>query len=174
MNAHRHVFLSAFAAVLLLLSACNGGRQQTKSFVNVLTADDSVNIAMGQWVLTKFHSDKLSLDINYPSFLQHQDVPEEMGLQEVFVWEDVSISIDVDSMNSDHVSGGQMMMNMGAELLEATDRYSIHLGYEGDWEYYGKVIDDSLRLVSVILRYSPDHTEAMEPLRAWVHEYDTK
>ena len=64
------------------------------------------------------------------------------------------------------------MMGMGAELLDSGDDYSIHEGQDDEWEYYGKVIDsDSLREVTVILRYHPDHTEAVEPLKEWVKDF---
>ena len=63
------------------------------------------------------------------------------------------------------------MMGMGAELLEAGDNYSLHTGQDGDLEYYGKVIEDSTRFVTVILRYDPRHTEAVEPLRQLVRDF---
>jgi hypothetical protein len=62
-------------------------------------------------------------------------------------------------------------MGMGAELLEAGDNYSIHTGQEGDFEYYAKVIDDSTRLITIILRYLPDRTSSTEALRQYVHDY---
>ncbi len=60
---------------------------------------------------------------------------------------------------------------MGAELLEAGDDYSIHTGQDGNLEYYSKVLDDSLRFITVILRYDPSHAEAVEPLKELVRNY---
>ena len=68
-------------------------------------------------------------------------------------------------------SPGQDMIGMGAELLEAGDDYSIHTGQDGDLEYYSKVLDDSLRFITVILRYNPSHAEAVEPLKELVRNY---
>ena len=160
-------------ALLTLLSLAGCGGQQSRSYSTALTSDDSLSIAMGDWVLTKYHSDKLSLDIFYPSFLDRQELPAEDGLQEFFLWQDVSISVIVDSLSGMMRSTGQQMMGMGAELLESGDDYSIHEGQDEEWEYYGKVINsDSLREVTVILRYNPDHVDAVEPLREWVKDYE--
>lgn len=56
---------SIFGAVLTIvmgwgLGSC-GSKQQPKSYVSVLTSDDSMIIQMGQWDLIKYHSDKLGL-----------------------------------------------------------------------------------------------------------------
>ena len=91
---------------------------------------------------------------------------------EVFMTDDVSLSFMVKHLNDEFLrSPGQTMTGMGAELLEAGDDYSIHIGQDGDLEYYGKVIEDSTRFITVILRYDPRHTEAVEPLRQLVHDY---
>lgn len=157
---------------LLLFSACTEGRQQ-RSFVNELTSDDSLTIGMGDWNLTKYHSDKLAMDIYYPSFLVRQELSADNGLQELFMWQDVSISVMIDSLSGMMRSAGQQMMSMGAELVEVGDDYSIHEGQDEQWEYYGKVIDsDSLRQVTVVLRFNPDNVEAVEPLKEWVREFD--
>jgi len=155
----------------LLFCAC-GGRQQLKSFNNVITADDSLNIELSKSTLMKYHSDKLGLDIEYPDYLRHQYL--EDGQMEVFFNDDLSLSF----MEQQLYKGadifrtpGQQFMGMGAELLEAGDDYSIHTGQEGDFEYYAKVIDDSTRLVTIILRYLPDRAEAVEYLRQYVHDY---
>ena len=164
-----------FAAILfiLLLSAC-GGQQQPKAYVSELTSDDSLTIRMGQWDLTRYHSEKLGMDINYPSFLYHQEMPSETS-QELFVAEDVSISVIVDSLQGMNYSAGQQMMGMGADLVDVGDDYSILTGMEEKWEYYGKVIDvDSTRVVTVMLRYFPEHGEAVEPIREWVNNFDVK
>ncbi len=156
----------------ILLTACGG--QQTKSFSSELTSSDSVTIKMGQWNLIKFHSKKLGIDINYPSFLYYQELPSETA-QEVFMADDVSISVMADSMRGIGYSAGQRMMGMGADLVDVGDNYSIHTGVDEEWEYYGKVIDDdSVRIVTVMLRYYPEHAEAMEPLREWVDNYKIK
>ena len=163
--------LTSLSLLALLLAACGSG-QQPHAYSTELTSDDSLSISRGDWVLTKYHSDKLSLDIFYPSFLERQDIPTEDGLQELFLWQDVSVSVIVDSLSGLSRSSGQMMMGMGAELLDSGDDYSIHEGQDDEWEYYGKVIDsDSLREVTVILRYHPDHTEAVEPLKEWVKDF---
>ena len=163
----------ALLSLVLLMAACSGG-QQPRSYVAELTSDDSMTIRLGQWDLTRFHSDKLGLDINYPSFLYHQDLPEEPG-QELFMYEDISISVVVDSLKGMTRSASQQMMNMGADLVESGDDYSIQEGSEQDWDYYGKVMDDdTLRVVTIMLRYAPHHSEAVAPLRDWVRDFKLK
>ena len=158
---------------LSLLVSC-GNTQQPKAYTSELTSDDSLLIRMGQWDLTRFHSDKLGMDINYPSFLYHQELPSETS-QEMFIAEDVSISVIVDSLTGMNYSAGQQMMGMGADLVDVGEDYSILSGMEEKWEYYGKVIDiDSTRVVTVMLRYFPEHGEAVEPLREWVNEFRVK
>jgi len=163
----------ALLSLVLLMTACSGG-QQPRSYVAELTSDDSMTIRLGQWDLTRYHSDKLGLDINYPSFLYHQDLPEEPG-QELFMYEDISISVVVDSLKGMTRSASQQMMNMGADLVESGDDYSIQEGSEQDWDYYGKVMDDdTLRIVTIMLRYAPHHSEAVAPLRDWVRDFKLK
>ena len=158
---------------LSLLVSC-GNTQQPKAYTSELTSDDSLLIRMGQWDLTRFHSDKLGMDINYPSFLYHQELPSETS-QEMFVAEDVSISIIVDSLTGMNYSAGQQLMGMGADLVDVGDNYSILTGAEETWDYYGKVIDsDSLRQVTVMLRYYPEHEDAVELLKEWVRGYEVK
>ena len=158
---------------LTLLASC-GNSPQPKAFTSELTSDDSLTIRMGMWGLTRFHSDKLGMDINYPSFLFHQEMPSETS-QEFFVAEDVSISVIVDSLTGMNYSAGQQMMGMGADLVDVGDNYSILMGAEDKWDYYGKVIDvDSTRVVTVMLRYYPEHSEAVEPIREWVNNFDAK
>ena len=164
-----------FASILglTLLASC-GNSPQSKAFTSELTSDDSLTIRMGMWGLTRFHSDKLGMDINYPSFLYHQEMPSETS-QELFVAEDVSISIIVDSLTGMNYSAGQQMMGMGADLVDVGDNYSILMGAEDKWDYYGKVIDvDSTRVVTVMLRYYPEHSEAVEPIREWVNNFEAK
>ena len=157
----------------LLVVAC-GGQQQPKAYVSELTSDDSLTIRMGQWDLTRYHSDKLGMDINYPSFLYHQEMPSETS-QELFVADDVSISVIVDSLTGMNYSAGQQMMGMGADLVDVGDDYSILAGMEEKWEYYSKVIDvDSTRVVTILLRYYPEHGEAVEPIREWVSNFEVK
>ena len=95
--------------------------------------------------------------------------------QELFVADDVSISVIVDSLNGMNYSAGQQMMGMGADLVDVGDNYSILTGSEDKWDYYGKVIDvDSTRVVTVMLRYYPEHSEAVEPIREWVNNFDAR
>ena len=115
---------SFFAILLLILLASCGNTQQPKAYTSVLTSDDSLTIRMGQWDLTRYHSDKLGMDINYPSFLYHQELPSETS-QEMFVAEDVSISVIVDSLTGMSYSAGQQLMGMGADLVDVGDNYSI-------------------------------------------------
>ena len=158
---------------LLLLASC-GGQQQPKAYVSELTSDDSLTIRMGMWDLTRYYSEKLGMDIKYPSFLYHQEMPSETS-QEFFVSEDVSISVIVDSLTGFNYSAGQQMMGMGADLVDVGDNYSILTGMEEKWEYYGKVIDvDSIRVVTVMLRYFPEHAEAVEPIREWVNNFEVR
>jgi len=157
--------------LMMAITGCNG-KQHPKAYSNVLSSADSMLIKMGQWDLVKFHSDKLGMDINYPSFLYHQELPSETS-QEVFISDDISISVIVDSLTGMNYSAGQQMMGMGADLVESTDRYSIQTGVDDKWEYYGKVIDDdTIRTVTVMLRYYPEHADAAEALREWVRNFD--
>ena len=164
----------AFTIIAMMLLGSCGGKQQPKSYVSELTSDDSMIIRMGQWDLIKYHSDKLGLDINYPSFLYHQELPSETS-QEIFIKDDISISVIVDSLTGMNYSAGQQMMGMGADLVEVGDNYSIMTGSDENWDYYGKVIDDdTIRMVTVMLRYDPSHEEAVEALREWVNNYNVK
>ena len=53
--------------------------------------------------------------------------------------------------------------------------FCILTGSEDKWDYYGKVIDvDSTRVVTVMLRYYPEHSEAVEPIREWVNNFDAR
>lgn len=163
-------------AILLaaaFLGSC-GGRQQPRAYVSELTSDDSMTIRMGQWQLMRYHSQRLGFDINYPSFLVHQELPDEVGSQEIFMMDDISISIMTESTDSMLRSPSQQLMGMGADLTEVTDRYSIQEGADEEWEYFGKVIDDSTRLITVMLRYYPEHTDAVEPLKEWVRAFDVR
>ena len=157
----------------VLLGSC-GGQPQPRAYTSELTSDDSMTIRMGQWNLMKYHSQRLGFDIDYPSFLVHQELPDEVGMQELFMMDDISISVMTENVDSMLRSPGQQMMGMGADLTEVTDRYSIQEGVDDKWEYYGKVIDDSARLITVMLRYYPEHTEAVEPLKEWVRAFDVK
>ena len=160
--------------ICLWLAACGSSEQQPKGYVSELTSDDSLTIRLGQWELTRFHSDKLGMEINYPSFLYHQALPGET-CQEVFIRDDISISVIVDSLMGMNYSAGQQMMGMGADLVEVGDDYSILTGADENWDYYGKVIDDdSTRVVTIMLRYSPNHDEAVDPLREWVDNFKIK
>lgn len=166
--------IAAFSLVLTMLMGSCGGKQQPKSYVSELTSDDSMLIQMGQWDLIKYHSDKLGLDINYPSFLYHQELPSETS-QEIFIKDDISISVIVDSLTGMNYSAGQQMMGMGADLVEVGDNYSILSGADENWDYYGKVIDDdTIRVITVMLRFNPKHDEAVEPLREWVNQYNIR
>ena len=155
--------------IIVLAVAC-GNRQQLKSFNNVMTGDDSLAIELGNSDTILYHSDPLGIDISYPSYLRHQYLADDQ--MEVFMTDDVSLSFMVEHFDNEFLrSPGQTMMGMGAELLEAGDNYSLHTGQDGDLEYYGKVIEDSTRFVTVILRYDPRHTEAVEPLRQLVRDF---
>ena len=144
----------------LMMTGCWGG-QQPKAYSSQLTSSDSMSIQMGNYTLMKYHSDRLGFDINYPSFLYRQDVMD-----------DISVSFMVDSLKNALRTSGQTLMAMGADLVDVGDDYSIHDGQDDKWEYYSKVINsDSLRQVTIILRYYPEHSEAMEPLKEWVRDF---
>ncbi len=163
-------YLSTLLLFCLFMSC--GNRQQLKSFNNVMTGDDSLAIELGNSNIIQYHSDDLDLDINYPSYLRHQYLAGDQ--MEVFMTDDVSLSFMVqDLQKGDDIfrTPGQQLMGMGAELIEAGDNYSIHQGTEGELDYYGKVIDDSTRFITVILRYNPHQAEAAEPLRQLVRDY---
>ena len=160
--------LYVLALLLMTLTACK--QQASKAYITNLDSNDSLSIALGNSKMTNYHSERLGLDIAYPSFLRHQYLEEDQ--MEVFMTDDVSLSFMVKHLNDEFLrSPGQTMTGLGAELLEAGDDYSIHIGQDGDLEYYGKVIEDSTRFITVILRYDPRHTEAVEPLRQLVHDY---
>ena len=168
------LFLILVVVVVGFLGACSN-RQQSHAYVSELSGSDSLSIRMGNYTLLKYYSNRLGLNINYPSYLVHQDLPDEVGMQELFMMEDVSISVMVDSLSGMMRSSGQRMMGMGAELLEVGDDYSIHEGQDEKWEYYGKVIDsDSLRQVTVMLRYYPEHEDAVIELKEWVRNFEVQ
>jgi hypothetical protein len=155
----------------VMLCGCKS-RPQPNGYVSELTSADSLSIKMGQFTLLKYHSDRLGFNINYPSYLVHQDLPDEVGMQEIFMMDDVSISVLVDSLAGMMRSSGQRMMGIGAELLEVGDDYTILEGQDDKWEYYGKVIDsDSLRQVTIMLRYYPEHADAVVELKDWVRNF---
>lgn len=165
-------FLYACTLPLFCLILSCGNRQKLKSFNNVMTSDDSLSIELGNSDTIFYHSNHLNLDISYPSYLRHQYIGDDQ--MEVFMTDDVSLSFMVQDMkDGDDIfcTPGQQLMGMGAELMEAGDDYSIHQGTEGELEYYGKVIDDSTRFITVILRYNPNQAEAAEPLRQLVRDY---
>ena len=167
-------FLILAIVAIVMLSGCNS-RQQPHAYVSELTSSDSVSIRMGNYTLLKYYSDRLGMNINYPSYLVHQDLPDEVGMQELFMMDDVSISVMVDSLSGMMRSSGQRMMGMGAELLEVGEDYTIHLGQDEKWEYYGKVIDsDSLRQITIILRYYPEHADAVVELKDWVRTFEVQ
>ena len=155
----------------LMMTGCWGG-QQPKAYASQLTSSDSMSIQMGNYTLMKYHSDRLGFDINYPSFLYRQELSDDAGMQELFVMDDISVSFMVDSLKNALRTSGQTLMAMGADLVDVGDDYSIHDGQDDKWEYYSKVINsDTLRQVTIILRYYPEHAEAMEPLKEWVRDF---
>ncbi len=167
----RSRFLMMAIVASVMLCGCKS-RPQPNGYVSELTSADSLSIKMGQFTLLKYHSDRLGFNINYPSYLVHQDLPDEVGMQEIFMMDDVSISVLVDSLAGMMRSSGQRMMGMGAELLEVGDDYTILEGQDDKWEYYGKVIDsDSLRQVTIMLRYYPEHADAVVELKDWVRNF---
>ena len=169
MKCNRFLMLAIVA--IGMLGGCNS-RQQPHAYVSELSSADSLSIKMGQYTLLKYYSDRLGLNINYPSYLIHQELPDEVGMQEIFMMDDVSISVLVDSLSGMMRSSGQRMMGMGANLLEVGDDYTILEGEDDKWEYYGKVIDsDSLRQVTIMLRYYPEHSDAVIDLKEWVRNF---
>ena len=155
-----------------MMCGCWGGGKAPRAFSTELSSSDSLTIQMGNYALLKYHSDRLGFDINYPDFLIRQDLPEDAGMQELFMMNDVSVSFMVDSLHTMYRTSGQTLMAMGADLVDVGDDYSIHDGQDDKWEYYSKVINsDSLRQVTIILRYYPEHAEAVEPLKEWVHDF---
>jgi hypothetical protein len=89
--------------------------------------------------------------------------------------DEMSISVMVDSMKGTHRPASQLMLAMGADLVEVGDDYSIQEGSDEDFDYYGKVLEqDTTRLVTVLLRYKPEHSEAVEPMREWVRNFSLK
>ena len=102
---------------IVMLWGCNS-RPQANGYVSELTSADSLSIKMGQFTLLKYHSDRLGFNINYPSYLVHQDLPDEVGMQELFMMDDVSISVLVDSLAGMMRSSGQRMMGGCSDRTE--------------------------------------------------------
>lgn len=168
----RQATISLLLSALLTICGCWGGNKKMKAYSTELSSSDSMTIQMGNYTLIRYHSPRLGFDINYPSFLTRQDLPESAGLQEIFMMDDVSVSFMADSLNSMLRSSGQTLMAMGADLVDVGDDYTIHDGQDDKWEYYSKVINsDSLRQVTIIIRYYPEHAEAMESLKEWVRDF---
>lgn len=162
--------LFLFLSIFLFLGCQN--QPKLKSFNNVITGDDSLNIELSHAKTLTYHSEALGLDITYPSYLRHQYMEDDQ--MEVFLNDDLSLSfMEQQLFKGDDIfrTPGQQLMGMGAELLEAGDDYSIHTGQDGDFEYYAKVLDDSTRIITVILRYLPNRAEAASDLRKYVHDY---
>ena len=174
MQSARYESYLIIAFVAIVMMACGGQRQPKYYGSTELSSDDSLTIKMGQWDLLKYHSDKLGMDINYPSFLYRQDLANEPN-QEVFMADEMSVSVIVDSLKGNHRPASQLMLAMGADLVEVGDDYSIQEGSDEDWDYYGKVIEDAdVRLVTVLLRYKPENHEAVEPIKEWVRNFTLK
>ena len=170
-NTIRKSFIYVLLLTALTMTGCWGG-QQPKAYASQLTSSDSMSIQMGNYTLMKYHSDRLGFDINYPSFLYRQELPDDAGMQELFMMDDISVSFMVDSLHNVLRTSGQTLLAMGADLVDVGDDYSIHDGQDDKWEYYSKVINsDTLRQVTIILRYYPEHAEAMEPLKEWVRDF---
>lgn len=165
------VFLFPFLSFVMV--SCH--QQQPKSFYNVLTEADSIAIRMDTSQMITCNSRRLQMRITHPSFLHRQQVPAGEHF-ELFMFNDISLVIRKDTIGSDIDdivrSPGQQFMGMGAELLAATDRYSIHTGNEEGLDYYAKVIDDSTRIVTITLRYDPSHEYDVRSLRQWIETYD--
>ena len=162
-NTIRKNLIYVLLLTALTMTGCWGG-QQPKAYASQLTSSDSMSIQMGNYTLMKYHSDRLGFDINYPSFLYRQELPDDAGMQELFMMDD--------SLHNVLRTSGQTLLAMGADLVDVGDDYSIHDGQDDKWEYYSKVINsDTLRQVTIILRYYPEHAEAMEPLKEWVRDF---
>jgi hypothetical protein len=170
--------LGQFLALMLFVLSfvtVSCSQQQPKSFYNVLTEEDSIAIRMDTSRMVTFNSRRLQMRITHPSFLHRQQVPAG-EMFELFMFNDISLVIRKDTIGSDLDnivrSPGQQFMGMGAELVAATDRYSIHTGNEDGLDYYAKVIDDSTRIVTLTLRYDPSHEYDVQSLRQWIEAYD--
>ena len=83
-----------------------------------------MSIQMGNYTLMKYHSDRLGFDINYPSFLYRQELPDDAGMQELFMMDDISVSFMVDSLHNVLRTSGQTLLAMGADLVDVGDDYS--------------------------------------------------
>ena len=67
-------------------------QQVAKSYATELDSNDSIAISIGESKMVNYHSEKLGIDIIYPSFLRHQYLEEDQ--MEVFMDEDVSLLAD--------------------------------------------------------------------------------
>ena len=147
-NTIRKNLIYVLLLTALTMTGCWGG-QQPKAYASQLTSSDSMSIQMGNYTLMK-----------------------DAGMQELFMMDDISVSFMVDSLHNVLRTSGQTLLAMGADLVDVGDDYSIHDGQDDKWEYYSKVINsDTLRQVTIILRYYPEHAEAMEPLKEWVRDF---
>ena len=168
-----HCLVLTLFILSLVTVSCT--QQQPKSFYNVLTEQDSIAIRMDTSQMVTFNSRRLQMRITHPSFLHRQQVPAG-EMFELFMFNDISLVVRKDTIGSDVDdivrSPGQQFMGMGAELVAATDRYSIHTGNEEGLDYYAKVIDDSTRIVTLTLRYDPSHEYDVQSLRQWIEAYD--
>ena len=81
-NTIRKNLIYVLLLTALTMTGCWGG-QQPKAYASQLTSSDSMSIQMGNYTLMKYHSDRLGFDINYPSFLYRQELPDDAGMQEL-------------------------------------------------------------------------------------------
>ena len=106
-------FLLLFALFTICFVSCQN-QPKLKSFNNVITADDSLNIELSKADILTYHSDKLGLDITYPSYLRHQFLEDEQ--MEVFLNDDLSLSFMEQRLyKGDDIfrTPGQQLMGMG-------------------------------------------------------------
>ena len=164
--------LTSVVIVALLTASCTSQPSQ-KAFINRLDGNDSVAMRVDAVTIDTFHSQRLGVDIPHPAFLIHQE-PTDGSQAEVFMASDISLMVRSDSVSTDknRQLPSQQYIAMGAEIVKTTDNYSILRGYEENYEYYVKIIDDSTRIFSIVLRYDADHEEATEPLREWLDAFD--
>ena len=74
--------------VLLLFASCQN-KSQLKSFNNVITADDSLSIALSRSVSLTYHSPVLDIDIQYPSYLSLGEADHSCLVGFLLIWNKV-------------------------------------------------------------------------------------
>jgi len=107
-----------FLGMTLCLTACR--QQMPKAYITELDSNESLTIAIGNSEMTNYHSERLGIDITYPSYLRHQYLEEDQ--MEVFMTDDVSLSFMVKHIDENlrRSPGQDMMVSASSPSSSAT------------------------------------------------------